>query len=498
MNLYSIFLKNINYNKKIITENESYSYKEILNFIENSSSHIKKFKRSEKILLVSNNFFSYLILFFVCSKLGKTLIPVNNSLSKNQILEIYKFTQPGLVFFSNEFNFLKKYIKIDKLQSDKSLLKISYPNNRHAFIDKNLSSKFINKDFIITFSSGTTSTPKPILYTQKIKYDRYLHIKNIYKINKKDNILLTSPVDHSLGQRILFLATLTGCNLIYLKKYNKKKFKKFIQNERISFSILSSNYINLMKNDLLSKNIRIKKIVSAASTLSLKDKRDFKKNSIKLFEMYGAAEIGTITNLDTSNSKKQHSVGKILANCDIKIFDKNQKKLNDHEIGEIGCKTNLRLKNYFKSKKLTKKSFVKNYFLTGDLGYKDKKNFLYFVSRKKDVIISSGENIYPSDIEKEAIKFKNIVECCAIGIPDKYFGEALFLVCVLRNKDKTIEIKLRKFLRERLANFQQPLGYDFVASLPKNRLGKVVKKEIREEYIKKKLDLSKQIRKILN
>ena len=498
MNLYSIFLKNINYNKKIITENESYSYKEIFNFIENSSSYIKKFKRSEKILLVSNNFFSYLILFFVCSKLGKTLIPVNNSLSKNQILEIYKFTQPGLVFFSNEFNFLKKYIKIDKLQSDKSLLKISYPNNRHAFIDKNLSSKFINKDFIITFSSGTTSTPKPILYTQKIKYDRYLHIKNIYKINKKDNILLTSPVDHSLGQRILFLATLTGCNLIYLKKYNRKKFKKFIQNERISFSILSSNYINLMKNDLLSKNIRIKKIVSAASTLSLKDKRDFKKNSIKLFEMYGAAEIGTITNLDTSNSKKQHSVGKILANCDIKIFDKNQKKLNDHEIGEIGCKTNLRLKNYFKSKKLTKKSFVKNYFLTGDLGYKDKKNFLYFVSRKKDVIISSGENIYPSDIEKEAIKFKNIVECCAIGIPDKYFGEALFLVCVLRNKDKTIEIKLRKFLRERLANFQQPLGYDFVASLPKNRLGKVVKKEIREEYIKKKLDLSKQIRKILN
>ncbi len=498
MNLYSIFLKNINYNKKIITENESYSYKEIFNFIENSSSHIKKFKRSEKILLVSSNFFSYLILFFVCSKLGKTLIPVNNSLSKNQILEIYKFTRPGLVFFSNEFNFLKKYVKFDKLLPDKSLLKISYPNNSHVFIDKNLSSKFINKDFIITFSSGTTSTPKPILYTQKIKYDRYLHIKNIYKINKKDNILLTSPVDHSLGQRILFLATLTGCNLIYLKKYNKKKFKKFIQNERISFSILSSNYINLMKNDLLSKNIRIKKIVSAASTLSLEDKRDFKKNSIKLFEMYGAAEIGTITNLDTSNLKKQHSVGKILPNCDVKIFDKNQKKLNDNEIGEIGCKTNLRLKNYFKSKKLTKKSFVKNYFLTGDLGYKDKKNFLYFVSRKKDVIISSGENIYPSDIEKEAIKFKNIVECCAIGIPDKYFGEALFLVCVLRNKDKTIEIKLRKFLRERLANFQQPLGYDFVASLPKNRLGKVIKKEIREEYIKKKLDLSKQIRKILN
>ena len=96
------------------------------------------------------------------------------------------------------------------------------------------------------------------------------------------------------------------------------------------------------------------------------------------------------------------------------------------------------------------------------------------------MIISSGENIYPSDIEKEAIKFKNIVECCAIGIPDKYFGEALFLVCVL-NKDKTIEIKLRKFLRERLANFQQPLGYDFVASLP-NRLDAKLLKNKRRIY----------------
>ena len=138
-----------------------------------------------------------------------------------------------------------------------------------------MSSKFTNKDFIITFSSGTTSSPKPILYTQKIKYERYLHIKNIYKINKNDNILLTSPVDHSLGQRIVFLATLTGCNLVYLQKYNKKNFKKFIRDERISFSILSSNYINLMKKDLISKRIKIKKIVSAASTLSSKDKLDF-------------------------------------------------------------------------------------------------------------------------------------------------------------------------------------------------------------------------------
>lgn len=499
MNLYSIFLKNIQLEKRVITEKTEYSYGEIYNFIENTSKIINKSKKNEKILLVSNNFFSYLILFYACSKLGKTFIPMNNSLSKNQILSICNFIKPDLIFFSSEYNFLNKYIK-NKTYSDSNFFKnINLDiNNKNVLDIKKLSNKYTNKDFIVTFSSGTTSTPKPILYTQKIKYKRYLHIKNLYKINKNDNILLTSPVDHSLGQRILFLATLTGCNLIYLKKYNKKLLKKFIKNENISFTILSSNYVNLMKNELLNKKIKIKKIVSAASTLSVKDKLDFKKKKIELYEMYGAAEIGTITNLSTFNTKKEGSVGKILKNCDVRILNKNLRILKNKEIGQIACKTNLRLKNYYKSKKLTKETFIKNYFLTGDLGYKDNEDYLYFISRKKDVIISSGENIYPSDIEREVLKFKNISECCAIGIPDKYFGEALFLICVIKRKDKEIETKLRNFLRNKLANFQQPLGYDFIDSLPKNRLGKVVKKEIRKIYIEKKLDLSKQIRKILN
>ena len=498
MNLYSIFLKNLQIEKKIITENREYSYGQIFNFIENTSSIIEKYKQNTRIFLVSNNFFSYLILFYVCSKLGKTLIPVNSTLSKNQILSICEFVKPNIVVFSNEYSFFKRHIKSDKLILDNNFYQETDKKLTNIINEIKLSKKYINNDYIVTFSSGTTSLPKPILYTQKIKYNRYLHIKNLYKIKQEDNILLTSPVDHSLGQRILFLSTLTGCNLIYLKKYNKKLFKKFIRNEKISFSILSSNYVNLMKNELLKKKIKIKKIVSAASTLSLKDKLDFKKKKINLYEMYGAAEIGTITNLSIDNVKKANSVGRILQNCKVKVFDKNYKTLKHSQIGEIACKTNLILKEYYKSKNLTKKSFVQNYFLTGDFGYKDSDNFLYFVSRKKDVIISSGENIYPLDIEKEVLRYNNISECCAIGIPDKYFGEAVFLVCVTKKKDKEIEKKLRNFLRTRLANFQQPLGYDFVTELPKNRMGKIVKREVKKIYLKKKLDLSKQIRKFLN
>lgn len=428
MNLYSVFLKNIQPKKKIIFENQAYNYFQIFNFIENISKIIIKEKKNDIIFLISNNFFSYVILFYACSKLGKTLVPVNSSLSNTQILQILNFINPDMIFASNEFSFLKKN---KKFFFDKIIFE-TLPKN--ILVRKKENNKYSKKNYIITFSSGTTAIPKPILFTQKIKYERYLQIKRTYNIKKKDNILLTSPVDHSLGQRIMFLATLTGNNLIFLKKYSKKKFSSIIQKENITFTILSSNYINLIKNELIKKKIKINKIVSAASTLSKKDKIDLKKNKIKLFEMYGAAEVGTITNLSLSRSKKENSVGKILSGCNVKIFNKNLKVLQNFKIGEIACKTNLKFKNYYKSFNLTKKSFKDGYFLTGDLGYKDNNNYLYFVSRIKDVIISSGENIYPSDIEKEALKYNNIHECCAIGVPDKYFGEALYLVCVLKKK----------------------------------------------------------------
>ena len=103
-------------------------------------------------------------------------------------------------------------------------------------------------------------------------------------------------------------------------------------------------------------------------------------------------------------------------------------------------------------------------FLTGDLGYIDKDNYLFFSSREKDVIISSGMNIYPSDIEKEILKNKFVKECIVIGINDKYFGEALLAVCLINNieNSKKIENILKKNILENLASFQQPMGYEFV------------------------------------
>ena len=494
MNLYYFFLKKFSRKNKLIFDNLTYTYQDFKKKVDLVAFFLNKFKDKKKILVITENSYHLGILLLAISKIGKIIIPLNKDLKEKQILDQISYISPEIIIYTKNFkNTVYKTKKSILINTEDIFKNIKIKNN------KDLSTEdYLDKNFIITFSSGTTSKPKPIIFTQGIKFERFKHIKRLYNVKKKDVILTSSPLDHSLGQRMFFLAILNGCSLIYLNKYNLKIWRKIIRKNKVSFTILPSNYLKLLKKDILNKKIKIKKIVSAASDISKNDKLSLKEK-VNFNEMYGASEIGTITNLKKNSPiSKISSVGKLLKEAKVKILDQNLNNMGLNKIGEIACKTQLSFKGYFKNKNLTKKSHANGFFLTGDLGYLDKDNYLYFISRKKDVIISSGLNIYPVDIEKEINTHQNVKESAVIGINDKFFGEVAYAVCVIKKEKKNFEIELRNYLSKRLANFQQPLGYSFVKALPKNPLGKILKKDLKKNYNKKSLDLSKNLRELLN
>jgi long-chain acyl-CoA synthetase len=490
MNLYSLFLKNYSEDKKLIFNDDEINYKEFKDLVDVIANNINK--KYNKIAILSGNQKIISLFLFACAKESKTLVTLNKNLKTHQINTQLKISEPDIIVVDSDVN-LKELNYCNKKFYVDNFLK---PSNKNKNIYKK---SFFSKNFIITFSSGTTSLPKPILYTQKIKYLRFLQIRGIFNIKKNDTIFSVSSIDHSLGQRLLFLALLNGSNFIYFSKYNFKEVKKLCSEHKISFTILPSNYLNLLKKYLANKSIFIPKIVSAASTLITSEKYSLIRSGITLYEMYGASEIGTVTSINFNKKKKLiSSVGKVLKNIKIKIVDDQNKCLKIGEVGEIICKTPLKFKGYYRSDNLTKKSLNNGYFKTGDLGKMDKNNYLYFVSRKQDVIISSGKNIYPIDIEKELLKLSYLKESAIIGIKDKFFGEIVFAVCVLKKKINNAEDKIRKYLSKRVGGFQQPLGYDFVKQLPRNNLGKIQKNILREIYNKQKIDLTRNLRRILN
>jgi|TARA_B100001964_G_scaffold122686_1_gene136037 acyl-coenzyme A synthetase/AMP-(fatty) acid ligase len=497
MNLYSCFLQKFQNNRKLVFDKSIYSYEDLKLKIDIATEYLNKLKNNNKILVLTDNSYHLGVFLLTIARIGKIIIPVNKDLKEKQILDQISASNPSVIIYSKIFKKIISKVKNKILVSSEQIFNNRLEKYRKG-INKMSKKNYMNQSFIITFSSGTTSNPKPILFTQKIKYERYEHIRKLYKIKKRDIILTSSPLDHSLGQRLFFLAVLTGCNLVYLRKYNLKIWRKIIKKNKVSFAILPSNYLKLLKEDLLNKRIKIKKIVSAASDINKSDKLLFRKK-IDFSEMYGASEIGTITNLSKSAPiNKINSVGKILSGAEVKIFDKRFNSLSAFKIGKIACKTKLQFKGYYNNKILTKRSKVDGFFLTGDLGYVDNDNYLFFVSRENDVIISSGLNIYSSDVEKEINEHKNIKECAVIGLKDDFFGEIVFSICVLKKQKKNFELNLRNFLSNRLANYQQPIGYSFINELPKNVLGKILKRDLKKIYNEKGYDFSKNLRSLLN
>jgi len=167
------------------------------------------------------------------------------------------------------------------------------------------------------------------------------------------------------------------------------------------------------------------------------------------------------------------------------------------ELGKIIIKSPLASSGYYNQPKVTDKFFVSGYFVTGDIGFLDKDGFLYFVDREKDIIISGGENIYPSDIEACINKHSSVDSSIVIGIDDIYFGEVPVAVVVAMVDDHIlIEKQLRLFLRSNLASNQQPMKYFFRKSFPLTPSGKIDRRKLQNSINSFGLDLSAKLRQI--
>ena len=199
--------------------------------------------------------------------------------------------------------------------------------------------------------------------------------------------------------------------------------------------------------------------------------------------MYGMAEMGTITNINlTKNKVKSKSVGKTYdKKISIKILSHNKKYLSKNKVGEIICKSPGRFEGYFGLKDLTKNAFFKGYFKTGDIGYLDKNNNLFYLGRKKNVIKRSGVNIYPEDIEGILLKNSNINEVAVIPFIKNSSTKIILFV----KKDKTLTYNLiRNICLKKLSTFQLPNEIKLISKFPKTSSQKIDKQKIKKNFLK--------------
>jgi acyl-CoA synthetase (AMP-forming)/AMP-acid ligase II len=247
---------------------------------------------------------------------------------------------------------------------------------------------------------------------------------------------------------------------------------------------------NIEKYDLSS----LKRIWYAASPMPAELlRRGMEKFGTIFMQGYGQSESGPDISF---MSRKSHRVldktleeQKVLTSCGqpclgvhVRIVDENSNDVNPHTVGEIILQSKTVMVEYWRKPDETQNAIVQGWLHTGDMGFYDERGFIYIVDRKKDMIISGGENIYPREIEEVLYQHPAIAEASVIGIPDQVWVERVHALIVLKEGRHATEDEVIEFCKRHLARYKAPKSVEFVESLPKNPQGKILKRELREKY----------------
>lgn len=340
---------------------------------------------------------------------------------------------------------------------------------------------------ILTMTSGSTGQPKPIVLTQNTKLNRVRAAVQLYGVTAQDRTLAATPLYHSLAERLVLLPLLTGGSGILMQHFSVEAWLRCVQAYQVSFTIAVSSQLKQIAAHMAQGEHDVSSlrcIVSSSALLENAVKADLMARfSCDFHECYGASEIAIATNLDGHAARdKMQSVGRAAPGVELRILGENDVELPPGEAGEIICKTSMLFGGYFQLPGLTAAAMHGDYFRTGDLGRLDADGFLYYLGRKKDLIISGGINVYPADIEAAIATHGAVRESAAFAFPDARLGEVV-AVALVPNDAASFDLRqLRFHCAHLLADFQQPRRFFIVEQLPRNSMGKLMKFQLVQTY----------------
>jgi acyl-CoA synthetase (AMP-forming)/AMP-acid ligase II len=349
----------------------------------------------------------------------------------------------------------------------------------------------------IIYTSGTTGVPRGALYDQKRLMDDAITFVRFHDLHHGDKHLQLTPMFHVAGNTWFRTMMLVGlCNVIQ-KSFSPVETLKTIEKEKIThIMVVPTQLVSIMnlpdfhKYDLSS----MKEWHYGGSPMPAEVmKRALDTFGLKITEGYGQSESGPAITLLTQEEcdvkGKSEEEQKILLSAgrphigvQVRIVDDKDRDLKEGEIGEIIVKSRHTMKEYWKKPEDTARTLVNGWLHTGDMGYYDKKGYIYIADRKKDMIISGGENVYPREVEEVLYRHPAIAEAAVIGIPDDYWVEKVHALVILKEGTTATAEEIMAFCKKNIAGYKTPKSVEFVSSLPKNPTGKILKKELRAKY----------------
>ena len=459
-------------------------------------------KQGDRILLFGRNSIHWLEVYFSVLKTGAWIAPLNYRFTNEDIAYCSDVSQPVVCFFDEEFAermmtlrpnlpTIQKYVSIGEkdfegMENIETLI--------HGTSPGSLEIELKDEDPCgLYFTSGTTGAPKPILLTQKNLFCSGVTeaINHLWKHD--DRLLMIPPLYHSAIGHLLGPIVVGARSVLLTESISPQSIFETMAKEQLSVVFLLVPWTMDILGALDREELRLKDYDLSRWRLMHMGAQPIPEVLIRKWKTYfpemqydtcyGLTEGSGpgVVDLGIGNERKIAAIGKPGLMWDLRIVDEQDGDVPQGEVGEIIVKGNGVMKEYYMNPELTAETMRNGWLHTGDLGRMDEEGFIYIVDRKKDLVISGGENIYPVEIEAIILKHPKVRDVAVIGVPDKRLGELVSAVVEPREGETLTREEVSSFCDENLPRYKRP-RHIFFDRVPRNPSGKIEKPKLREKY----------------
>lgn len=395
------------------------------------------------------------------------------------------------------------YPLVQRKQKKSLVVDINYDGTSvHSFMDLVKNGEAIKPDIdvdpmedlaLIQYTGGTTGPAKGVMLTHYNLVANTMQSRTwMYKARYgEEKILGLLPFFHVYGMTtVMNLSIMYAAEMIILPNFDVKQTLKTIEKQRPTlFPGAPTMYIGLLNHPDIEKYdlSSIEACISGSAPLPTEVQEQFERvTDGALVEGYGLSEASPVTHANLIwGHRVKGSIGLPFPDTEAACLSEETGEIAGvNEVGELMVRGPQVMKGYWRRPEETKATFKGDWLLTGDIGYMDENGYFYIIDRKKDVIIAGGFNIYPREVEEVLYEHESVQEAVVIGVSDPYRGETVKAYVVKKEGAQCSEKELDRHCRKALAAYKAPKQYEFRDELPKNTIGKILRRALREEEMK--------------
>ena len=470
--------------------------------------------RFDRVAVMAFNSHPLLEAYFGVLDAGAVLLPLNIRLSAQELATIINHAEPSVMLVDHELAPVLSELW-PALASQPKLVWIGErPEGRapaEPIYDELLAAASaeppprvgIDENDVaeLFYTSGTTGTPRGVMLTHRNLYLHALGMMVTFRAAEPDVQLHSIPLFHVNGWGTPQGITAVGGRHVMLRKFDAAEVLRIIETEKVTRFFAVPTMLNMLLNhpDVKRRDLSSLELINTGGAPT---PPEMVRQAEQLLGCcvaggYGLTETSPIVTFaadktyladqdEATRLRRRASTGLPVVGAEIAIVDIDGNPLDwDGEtVGEIVVRSNAVTTGYYKDPEATEKATSDGWFHTGDLATIDEEGYVLIVDRKKDLIISGGENISSVEIEKVLFEHPAVLECAIVSAPDERWGEVPVAVVALAQGAHASAKELQDFCRERLAGFKVPKQVDFMDSLPKGGTGKIIKRQLREPYWK--------------